>query len=167
MIYRLVLIVGILGMLLSSCERESLAEMKANGVDVTRVQIMKSQRKMQLLAGNTIIREYDIDLGRVPVGDKRIEGDGKTPEGVYVIDRLNPKSRFYRSIGISYPNAKDRAEARALGKSPGGDIFIHGQPNFFMAPGPDWTEGCIAVTNADMNEIFQFVPVGTQIIIYP
>jgi len=104
-------------------------------------------------------------LGFAPTGHKEIEGDGKTPEGAYFIDRKNPNSSFYLSIGISYPNAADRAKARAMGESPGGDIFIHGTPKRFRRE-PDWTWGCIAVKDREMEDIYAMVNVGTPIFLY-
>ena len=92
-------------------------------------------------------------------------GDGRTPEGVYEIDRRNPQSQFYLSLGISYPNEKDIAEAKALGVDPGGDIFIHGRPKKYQSDLIDWTLGCIAVTNREMREIYAMVETGTKIII--
>ena len=136
-----------------------------NGPEVTSISVNKAARRMYLLHGTEILRAYDFDLGFAPVGDKQIEGDGKTPEGTYYIDRRNPNSRFHLSLGISYPNAADVAAARAMGKSPGGDIFIHGQPNVFKPKGPDWTWGCIAVTNDEMEEIYAMVKTGTVITI--
>jgi murein L,D-transpeptidase YafK len=112
-----------------------------NGPEVTRVVVFKEARQMQLLHYDQVLAVYEIDLGFAPVGDKQIEGDGKTPEGDYFIDRRNPNSAFHLSLGISYPNEQDIAEAKALGKSPGGDIFIHGRPSRFSNAGDDWTWG--------------------------
>jgi len=114
-----------------------------------------------------VLKAYAIDLGFQPRGAKRVEGDGKTPEGSYVIDRRNPKSRYHLSLGISYPNAADIARARALGRSPGGDIFIHGSGGRPDGRGADWTYGCIAVSDRDMAEIYSMVRVGTRIDINP
>ena len=108
-----------------------------------------------------------IDLGFAPAGHKQVEGDGKTPEGTYLIDRRNPNSDFHLSIGISYPNARDIARAMAAGQDPGGDIFIHGQPNKSRGEGPDWTAGCISVTNREMEDIYAMVTDGTPITIRP
>ena len=137
------------------------------GPEVTRIVVMKGHRQMYLLSGKKVLKKYKIDLGFAPEGDKKVEGDGKTPEGRYYIDRRNPRSNFYLSLGISYPNPRDIAEARALGKSPGGDIFIHGQPNRGQADGPDWTLGCITVKNHEIREIYRMVDNGTIIDIYP
>ena len=125
--------------------------------------VNKASRRMYLLHHTEVLTEYRFDLGFAPVGDKKVRGDGKTPEGTYIIDRRNPRSRYHLSIGISYPNAEDIAEARALGQDPGGDIFIHGQPNVGRAKGRDWTWGCIAVRNREMEEIYAMVKNGTPI----
>lgn len=137
------------------------------GPEVTSIVVNKSARKMYLLHGEKVLRDFDVDMGFAPSGPKRVEGDGKTPEGTYRIDRRNPQSSFYLSLGISYPNAADRARAKALGQKPGGDIFIHGQPNHTKANGADWTAGCIAVKNREMEDIYAMVKVGTVITIRP
>ena len=118
---------------------------------------------MYLMHNDKVLKKYKFDLGFAPAGAKQIEGDGKTPEGTYIIDRVNPNSAFHLSLGISYPNAADRAEAKAMGKSPGGAIFIHGQPNRFKAKGDDWTAGCIAVKNQEIEQIYAMVRTGTVI----
>lgn len=139
-----------------------------DGPEVTRIVVVKGSRKMYLMNGPQILRSFDIDLGFAPVGHKQVKGDGKTPEGRYRIDRRNPNSSFHLSLGISYPNTADVARARAMGAEPGGDIFIHGQPNL---TGPrteeNWTAGCIAVTNREMEDIYAMVRDGTPIDIYP
>ena len=137
------------------------------GPEVTSIVVNKTARKMYLLHNEDILTDYAVELGFAPEGDKKVRGDGKTPEGTYLIDRRNPNSSFHLSLGISYPNAQDRAEARAMGRDPGGDIFIHGQPNAFRAKGPDWTAGCISVKNKEMEEIYSMVRVGTLITIRP
>lgn len=138
-----------------------------SGPEVTSIYVFKERRTMVLMHNKEILRRFDFELGFAPIGDKQIEGDGKTPEGVYYIDRKNPNSSFHLSIGISYPNANDIAEAKALGKSPGGDIFIHGTPRKYLLGGDDWTWGCIAVTNREMEDIYSMVKIGTPIIIRP
>lgn len=135
------------------------------GPPVTSVVVQKGRRQMFLMNGNTVLESYKFELGFAPMGHKEIEGDGKTPEGAYFIDRKNPNSSFHLSLGISYPNAEDRAKARAMGKSPGGDIFIHGTPREFRRD-PDWTWGCIAVTNREMEDVYAMVNVGTPIFLY-
>ena len=139
-----------------------------NGPEVTRIVVQKGARKMTLWHHTELLKTYDIDLGFAPAGHKQFEGDGKTPEGRYFIDRRNPNSSFHLSLGISYPNEADIAAARAAGKSPGGDIFIHGQPNLLKGNrGPDWTLGCISVTNREIERIYAMVKNGTVIDIYP
>ena len=133
--------------------------------EVTRLLLKKSDRKLLLYSGKEIVRSYDIDLGFQPEGHKTEQGDGRTPEGLYRINRRNPQSRYYRSLGISYPNAEDRAQARARGVSPGGDIFIHGESKWAAMSGTDWTAGCIALPDSRMKEIWQLVDVGTPIMI--
>ncbi|EBA14165.1 ErfK/YbiS/YcfS/YnhG family protein [Roseobacter sp. CCS2] len=120
---------------------------------------------MQLLHHRTLLSSYKIDLGFAPVGHKVQEGDGRTPEGGYRVDRRNPNSSFHLSLGISYPDANDIASARAKGVNPGGDIFIHGTPAVWERT-PDWTWGCIAVTNDQMDEVYAMVNTGTLIYIY-
>lgn len=137
-----------------------------DGPPVTGVVLHKGPRRLYLLSGNTGLRAFDVELGSNPVGPKRIEGDGRTPEGAYMIDRRNPNSEYYLSVGISYPNAQDLAYAQALGAPSGGDIFIHGTPRD-KRRSRDWTAGCIAVTNREIEDIYAMVPDGTPIFINP
>ena len=137
------------------------------GPEVTYVVVNKGDREMFLFHNNKVLKKYAIDLGFAPVGDKFFEGDGRTPEGYYTIDRRNPNSRFHLSLGISYPNARDIEEARKLGKPPGGDIFIHGRSNPLKLGKNDWTWGCIAVPNDEMEDIYSMVKDGTPILINP
>lgn len=137
------------------------------GPEVTRVIVQKADRKMYLMHHNAVLKSYDIGLGFAPEGHKQVEGDGRTPEGEYMIDRRNPNSAFYLSIGIDYPRQRDIDYARSIGKSPGGNIFIHGRPWKNRKGGRDWTWGCIAVTNREMREIYSMVKNGTPITINP
>lgn len=137
-----------------------------NGPEIDRIQILKGARTMHLISGQTIQKAYRFQLGFAPAGHKEIEGDGRTPEGGYTINRRNPNSRYHLSLGVSYPNRVDVARAQSLGQSPGGDIFIHGTPDRYVGE-TDWTWGCIAVTNAEMEEIYAMVNDGTKIYIYP
>lgn len=135
---------------------------------IDKVFVDKSERRLQLLSGNEVIKSYHVALGGNPIGHKQRQGDKRTPIGSYTLDYKNEKSKFYRSIHISYPNAADKARAKALGISAGGDIMIHGQQNGKGAFAVDtqkldWTEGCIAVTNAEMDEIMAAVKLGTPI----
>ena len=138
-----------------------------NGPSVTSIQVHKGARKMYLLHGSDVLEEYDISLGFQPLGHKQFEGDGKTPEGAYFISHHNPKSRYDLSVGVSYPNEKDVAFAQAQGKSPGGDIMIHGRSNYKGTNIGDWTAGCIAVTDSEMEEIYAMVRRNTPIFILP
>ena len=141
---------------------------KYNGPPVTKLEVFKSDRILKVYSGRRLLQTYGVELGFGATGHKQFEGDGKTPEGRYLIDRRNPNSSFYLSLGISYPNARDRAFAAAHGKSPGGDIFIHGQPNVLSRKrGPDWTAGCIALTDKEMRKLYAMVNDGTVIDIFP
>jgi murein L,D-transpeptidase YafK len=137
-----------------------------DGPEVTRIEVHKSSRQMYLFHHDEVLESYEFELGFAPEGHKTTEGDGRTPEGRYFIDRRNPNSAYYLSIGISYPNAQDRAQARERGVSPGGDIFIHGTTRPFRGQ-DDWTAGCIAVSNRDMRQIYVMVPDGAVIDIFP
>ncbi|MFY0616018.1 L,D-transpeptidase family protein [Shimia sp.] len=158
------MMIAVLAFALASCSSKFITY---NGPEVTRVAVFKERRKMYLLHHDQVLESYDIELGFEPLGHKQIEGDGRTPEGDYLVDRRNPKSAFYLSIGISYPNAADRAYAASIGKSPGGDIFIHGRPKAFRNGEDDWTAGCIAVTDKEMRDIYAMVNNGTVVSIYP
>lgn len=130
----------------------------------------KSERLLVVYGGGKPIRAYrDLGFGDAPAGHKRFEGDERTPEGVYTIDWRNPNSRYHLSLRISYPDAEDRAFAAGHGRSPGGDIFLHGQPNGYAGPplAGDWTDGCIALSNAEIEELWRLVPDGTPIEIRP
>jgi len=137
-----------------------------DGPAVTRVQVMKGRRRMYLLHDREVLRDYRVHLGFQAAGPKQFKGDGKTPEGAYHIDRRNPRSSFHLSLGISYPNARDRAFAESMGRDPGGDIFVHGDRRPQDPQGPDWTAGCIAVTDRQMEEIYAMVRLGTPIDIF-
>ncbi len=135
---------------------------------IDKVFVDKSARVLQLLSGDTVIKSYHIALGGNPIGHKQQQGDKRTPSGSYTLDYKNEKSKFYRSIHISYPNAADKAHAKKMGINPGGDIMIHGQKNgsghlASVNQLRDWTEGCIAVTDEEMDEIMAMVKVGTAI----
>jgi murein L,D-transpeptidase YafK len=134
--------------------------------------ILKKDHVMELLAGGKVIRTYKVALGRGGLAPKEREGDGRTPEGHYTIDSRNATSRYHKALHVSYPNAEDRKRAAKLGVSPGGAIMIHGLPNGLGWVGAghrlyDWTLGCIAVTDAEIDEIWELVPVGTPVEIRP
>ena len=137
-----------------------------------RVLVQKAERKLQLLRNGEVLRTYKIALGLRPEGHKEFEGDFRTPEGLYRLNRRNPNSEYFLSIQIDYPNDRDIARARKQGLRPGGAIMIHGQPNVPRKPrdyysNVDWTEGCIAVSNSDMVEIWLMTPPDTPIEIRP
>jgi murein L,D-transpeptidase YafK len=138
----------------------------------TRIVIVKSTRTMTLYHGITILKNYKVALSRNPAGPKERSGDHKVPEGNYVVDAKNRHSQFHLALHLSYPNAIDRERAHRLGVSPGGDVEIHGLPNGYAWVGGaqrmvDWTDGCIAVTNPEIEEIWRLVPVGTSVKIRP
>lgn len=137
---------------------------------IERIVVEKAARRMVLVRNGTVVREYRIALGFSPEGDKARQGDGRTPEGIFRIDRRNDRSAYHLSLGLDYPQPADRARAAAGGYDPGGDIMIHGQPNA-LPDGTvlrgDWTAGCIAVSNAEMREIWAATDAGTAVEIRP
>lgn len=142
------------------------------GTVADKLIVNKTARSLHVYSGGQLLKTYRIALGRNPKGHKTQEGDGRTPEGNYVIDWRKPDSVFHRALHISYPNAEDRKRARTLGVSPGGAIMIHGLPKGMAALGAgharrDWTEGCVAVTNPEIEELWRIVPNGTRIEIKP
>lgn len=137
-------------------------------VHIDKILVEKSKRKLHLFSGEKIIKSYNISIGRNPIGHKEFEGDKKTPEGNYFINDKNPNSGYYKNLGVSYPNEKDIENAKSIGKSPGGQIKIHGLKNglgwisrFHLLL--DWTAGCIAVTNKDIDEIYDIIEIGIAI----
>jgi murein L,D-transpeptidase YafK len=137
-------------------------------VPADRVIIQKSARQLTLMRNGRPLRSYHVSLGSNPRGAKEREGDGRTPEGIYTIDSRNAYSKYHLSLHVSYPNAADRLRARRLGVSSGGEIMIHGTPNRwrwvrFVFPHMDWTAGCIAVSDAEIEEIWKMVPNGTVV----
>jgi murein L,D-transpeptidase YafK len=142
------------------------------GIKIDKMIVYKSKRKLLAYSNDKLIKTYKIALGRQPIGAKQYQGDRKTPEGIYYINDKNPNSVCYKNVGISYPNKKDIEKAKALGKPTGGDIKIHGLPNrlgfigkFFRRV--DWTNGCIAVTDKEMEELYHAIKMGAQIEIKP
>lgn len=140
---------------------------------VDLVVVDKGARTLVLMSDGATVRRYRVALGRAPVGPKRYEGDGRTPEGLYHIDGRNPNSRYHLSLHISYPSESDIVLAAARGRAAGSDIMIHGLPNGVTAeaaalhPDLDWTDGCIALTNREMEEVWSLVADGTPILITP
>lgn len=143
--------------------------------NVDRVVVYKKKRVLQLCRGDSVLKQYPIALGKSPEGHKVREGDSRTPEGRYILDWRNPNSKYYLSIHISYPNKADKQRADSLGVNPGGAIMVHGYPtgksaslwNRYWFLGRDWTDGCIAVSNEAMDEIWTTVKDGTPIDIHP
>ncbi|WP_374642927.1 murein L,D-transpeptidase family protein [Tabrizicola sp.] len=158
----LVLLVVMLG--LAGCGNSKFR--RYNGPEVTQVQVHKTERKMYLFHHDRVLKSYDIALGFAPQGHKQFEGDGKTPEGTYYISHKNPNSNYHLSLGISYPNPNDIAFAESQGKSPGGEIFIHGGPNGRISQ-RDWTFGCVALTDKQVEVVYSMVKPGTPIVILP
>ena len=167
MLTRRIFATGIAGVVLPLPAREAAAAVKAD-----RVVVAKSNRQLYMLRDGEVLCSYRVALGWQPVGTKIYQGDGRTPEGSYRISAFNERSRFYRSLRISYPNEHDLAVARVLGQSVGGDIMVHGLAPERSAYGADhwrfnWTNGCIAVTNKEIDEIWQRLEIGTPIDIRP
>jgi murein L,D-transpeptidase YafK len=149
-----------------------LPEPAPANAQATLIVIEKSARRMMLFRDGDLLAAVDVALGSAPSGHKQQEGDGRTPEGAYTIDFKNARSRFHLALRISYPNAVDRDSARRRGMSPGGDIMIHGLPNGLgwlagLHLWRDWTDGCIAVTNRQIDAIWPLVAVGTAVEIRP
>lgn len=164
------LLAGAIVALLASQRRVSPA--LPHGAVADRILVEKSARRLTLFSGERVLRSYPIALGREPVGAKRFEGDGRTPEGLYTITARKPDSAYHLALHISYPSPDDVAFAAEQGRSPGGRIMIHGLPNGLGFVGRshrlrDWTQGCIALTNAEIEELWRVVPDGTPIEIRP
>lgn len=164
------IVVGMISVSALALAKNSSKHDKAIPADVTidKVYVDKSERVLKLLSAGKVIKTYHIALGDSPVGHKRQEGDERTPTGSYILDYKNENSSYYRSIHISYPNAADKAQAKKRGVSAGGDIMIHGQKNGLghlatITQQRDWTDGCIAVTDDEMDEIMSIYKVGMPI----
>ena len=173
-IRRVNLLVAFIGcvLLLAGQRLAHLAEQDGAVPAIDRIVVDKSERELYLVQDGVIVRTMEVALGLVPEGHKLQEGDFRTPEGLYHIEAKNPDSDYFLSLKISYPNAEDRARARSLGVDPGGQIMIHGLPNeprFAEASysGADWTDGCIAVSNSDMIDLWLLTQVATPIEIRP
>jgi murein L,D-transpeptidase YafK len=137
---------------------------------IDRIVVEKAARRLTVFRAGAALRSYPVRLGFAPEGDKERQGDGRTPEGLFRIDRRNAASAYHLALGIDYPQPEHLARARAAGYSPGGDIFIHGQPNGLgrMVTLPyDWTAGCIAVSDAEIEELWRITPPGTPVEIRP
>ena len=166
-----VLMIALLALTVLSLQAQSATDpaLPASAM-ADKVLVLKGQRKLLLMKDGEVLKAYSVSLGGNPVGPKTRRGDRRTPEGQYVLDWHNPNSQYHRSIHISYPNTEDMARARRLGVPPGADLFIHGEPNDYDGPDQhlgDWTNGCVALTNTDMDEIWRAVLDGTPIEIKP
>jgi murein L,D-transpeptidase YafK len=156
-----------LALLLLSVQAHVQAE---SPIDLVRV--LKSERKLQLLSAGIVIREFQVALGGNPKGHKQQKGDSRTPEGNYILDFKKPDSAFYKSFHISYPNANDIRASKVRGVDPGGAVMVHGQKNglgglSFLSQRFDWTDGCVALSNGDMDIMWGLVQPGTKIEILP
>jgi murein L,D-transpeptidase YafK len=163
---RLLLVVSLTTAVFAETRVERVAAYARTKVD--RVVVLKTEHKLQLLSGDQVVKSYDVALGRGGLAPKRRQGDRRTPEGLYTIDWRNPASRFHLALHISYPQSADKQRARQLGSNPGGDIMIHGLDPESSWVGRDhrrndWTDGCIAVTDAEIEEIWEMVPDGTPV----
>lgn len=149
---------------------QTVQRLKAEGVKIERIVVSKDRKELYLISGEVVLRYYPVAFGGNPVGHKQFEGDNKTPEGVYFVDYKNPQSQYLKSLHISYPNKKDLEFAKSQGKSAGGDIMIHGFPTdkrkrywVEMAHPGNWTQGCVAVTDQEIEEIYSLVKENTLV----
>jgi murein L,D-transpeptidase YafK len=141
-------------------------------IKIEKIIVRKADSRLEVYAAGELVKSYTVAIGRNAVGDKEFQGDKRTPEGSYIINGKNPGSTYHKNLGISYPHHADREEAKRKNLNPGGDIKIHGLKNGLGFIGKfhrffNWTAGCIAVTNAEMDELYDHVPIGTPIIIQP
>lgn len=166
----LLVVVG--SVLLSTNGTKTGEETLPQGFHADKAVVHKRVRELRLLKGGDTVKTYQISLGRNPIGPKDRQGDGRTPEGSYTIDWRKSNSSYRLALHISYPNSSDKARARQRGVSAGGMVMIHGSPNGFAwigerHPLSDWTDGCIAVSNSEIEELWRCVPDGTNIILLP
>lgn len=153
-------------------DKESMPAKLADNMVIDSIAIHKANHEMEVFRKGILLKTYNIHLGLNPIGPKRCAGDFKTPEGLYFINCKNHNSQFHKSLGVSYPNTVDKQRSAKIGLSPGGDIMIHGLPNGEENVGPDryqndWTWGCIAVRNAEIEELFEHTEVGIPLLITP
>lgn len=161
------IVCAIFALVLPPAPQHDAPEQKADSI-----LILKKDHILELLAGGKVIRTYKVALGRGGLAPKEREGDGRTPEGHYIIDSRTAESHYHKALHVSYPNADDRKRAAKLGVAPGGAIMIHGLPNGMGSIGAahrlyDWTLGCIAVTDEEIDEIWNLAPIGTPVEIRP
>jgi murein L,D-transpeptidase YafK len=163
--FKTVLMLGIMA-LFAACAQEPTKFLTYDGPEVTSLVVFKERREMLVMHNNDVLQTMSFELGFAPEGPKQFERDGRTPEGTYRINRRNPNSQFHLSLGISYPNVNQVAAAAAVGRDAGGEIFIHGTPRRNEGD-QDWTVGCIAVTNEEIEQLYAMVKDGTPIFILP
>lgn len=168
LIFILILIITVIGFFAYSQADKPIDK----SVTIDKIVVEKGKRRLNLYSNDKLIKTYKISLGQNSKGDKEFEGDKKTPEGQYLINDKNPNSGYHKNIGISYPNKEDIKHAEKLGKKPGGEIKIHGLKNGLGWIGKahllmDWTAGCIALTNKEIDELYEVVEIGTPIEIKP
>lgn len=159
-------------LVISGCGGHAQLDLRPKETLADHVVVVKSAHSLTLYSHGQVLKSYKVALGRGEAGPKQFEGDHKTPEGNYMLDQKNARSRFHLAIHVSYPNASDRQQAQKEGREPGGAIMVHGVAGGFGWLGSlqrqvDWTDGCIAVTNSEIEEIWRLVPVGTPIEIRP
>ncbi|KYG61258.1 hypothetical protein AZI85_09975 [Bdellovibrio bacteriovorus] len=149
---------------------QDVARFKDEGVKIERIVVSKDRKELYLISGDVLVKAYTVAFGLNPEGHKQFEGDRKTPEGIYHIDYKNPKSEYTKSLHISYPNKQDVEYAKSQGKSPGGDIMIHGLPTqqrkqdaMSLWHPRNWTQGCVAVKNEEIEEIYSLVKENTLV----
>ncbi len=169
---RFVAIIALSSLIAAGAAHASAPGALSRGTVADRVVVEKSARRLTLMKSGSVLKSYRIALGRNPIGNKERQGDNRTPEGIYKIDRRNAGSRYHRALHISYPTPAQTEKARKLGINPGGEIMIHGLPADLAWVGSlhrmfDWTRGCVAVTDAEIDEIWMVVPNGTTIQIRP
>ena len=165
-------IIGIVACAALASATTIFAQQSVSAVKADSILVLKREHLLELISGGRVIRTYHVALGQGGLAAKERQGDGRTPEGHYTVDARNAASEYHLSLHISYPNAEDRKRASRLGVAPGGDIMIHGLPNGMAWLGAshrlhDWTLGCVAVTDAEIEEIWKLVPVGTPVEIRP
>ena len=162
--FKTLLMLGIM-IVLAACAAPSKFR-SYDGPEVTSLVLFKAQRQLLVMNNNDVLMRLDVELGSSPIGPKQFEGDGKTPEGTYRINRRNPNSQYHLSLGISYPTTEQVAAAAAIGLPAGGEIFFHGTPNRNTRD-DDWTAGCIAISNDEIEQVYSMVRDGTPVFILP
>lgn len=163
---KLLVLLGI-GLILAACAAPPASRFRAyDGPEVTSLVLFKTRRQLLVMNNNDVLMTFEVELGSSPNGPKQFEGDGRTPEGTYRVNRRNPNSQYHLSLGISYPSTDQVAAAAAIGRPAGGEIFFHGTPNRNVGD-DDWTAGCIAISNDEIEQLYAMVGDGTPVFILP